>query len=229
MVSDIQSKTSDRILPVSHDLKIWMINQSDLFEMIESQGKECYGEKFSLLEEDVELLRKLLIYFFSDWELTKRNNIDLKKGVMLAGPVGSGKTSIMALVSYFQSVQQRHILKPCRDIVLEFHSKGFKTINKYGKSFQKVEGSLLPVAYCFDDLGSESKVSYYGNDCDVIKEIILSRYDLFESIGMMTHFTTNLNVKELEVRYGENVISRLEAMTNFMAFDNTTKDKRRHK
>ena len=67
MVSDIQSKTSDPILPVSNDQKIWMINQSDLFEMIESQGKECYGEKFFLWKEDVELLRKLLIYFFADW------------------------------------------------------------------------------------------------------------------------------------------------------------------
>jgi len=175
------------------------------------------------------ILQKLLIYFFADQELAKTNNIDLKKGVLLSGPVGSGKTSIMALVRYFQSAQQRHVLKPCREIVLEFLCNGFETITKYSKSFQKLEGTLSPVAYCFDDLGIENKSTYYGNECDVMKEIILSRYDLFESIGITTHFTTNLNEEELERRYGENVVSRLHAMTNFMAFDKTAKDKRRHK
>lgn len=229
MSSNHQPNERDRIVAASHDQQIWMINQSDLFELIEIQGKECYGEKFSLWKEDMELLRKILIYFFADQELAKTNNIDLKKGVMLAGPIGSGKTSIMAVIRYFQGAQQRHLLKPCRDIVLEFLCTGFETINKYSKSFQKVEGTLLPMAYCFDDLGIENKSTYYGNECDVMKEIILSRYDLFESIGMKTHFTTNLNADELEVRYGENVMSRLQAMTNFMAFDKTTKDKRRHK
>jgi hypothetical protein len=65
--------------------------------------------------------------------------------------------------------------------------------------------------------------------CDVMKEIILSRYDLFESIGMLTHFTTNLTQEELETRYAENVMSRLEAMVNFIEFDKKTPDKRRHK
>ncbi len=228
MTLNPQPNTRDPILPESHEQQIWMINQSEFFAMIENQGKECYGEKFSLWKEDAMLLRKLLIYFFADQELAKTNNIDLKKGVLLSGPVGSGKTSIMALVRYFQCVQQRHVLKPCREIGLEFLCKGFETITKYSKSFQKVEGALFPMAYCFDDLGIENKATYYGNECDVMKEIILSRYDLFESIGMITHFTTNLSEEELEERYGENVMSRLHAMTNFMAFDKTAKDKRRH-
>ncbi len=229
MASNPQPNTRDPMRIESHEQQIWMIDQSELFAMIENQGKECYGEKFSLWKKDAALLRKLLIYFFADQELAKANNIDLKKGVLLSGPVGSGKTSIMALVRYFQCAQQRHVLKPCREIVFEFLSKGFDTITKYSKSFQKPEGTLSPVVYCFDDLGIENKATYYGNECDVMKEIIMSKYDLFESIGMMTHFTTNLNEEELEVRYGENVISRLHAMTNFMAFDKTTKDKRRHK
>jgi hypothetical protein len=45
---------------------------------------------------------------------------------------------------------------------------------------------------------------------------------------MINHFTTNLSLEELEIRYGESVMSRLEAMVNFVAFDKKTLDKRRY-
>jgi hypothetical protein len=209
--------------------QIWMIDEVDLFLMLETKGKECYGEKFSLWKEDYPTLRKFLIYFFADSERAVNEGLDLKKGIMLSGPVGCGKTSIMSLVRYFQNENVRHTMKPCREIVLEFLSKGFDTIMKYGKSFHRIDGALLPKTYCFDDLGFEREAAYYGNNCDVMKEIILSRHDLFESIGMLTHFTTNLSLEELETRYGENVVSRLEAMVNFVEFDTATLDKRRFK
>jgi hypothetical protein len=209
--------------------QIWMIDEADLFSMVECKGKEYFDEKFSLWKEDYPVLRKLLVYFFADHELAIKENLDLKKGIMLSGPVGCGKTSIMSLVRHFQNENARHTLKPCREIVFEFFSKGFETITKYSKSLHKLEGVWLPKTYCFDDLGFEKKVIYYGNECDVMKEIILSRYDLFESIGMITHFTTNLSLEELETRYGESVMSRLEAMVNFVEFDKATPDKRRHR
>lgn len=209
--------------------QIWMIDEAELFTMVECKGKECFGEKFLLWEKDYPVLRKLLVYFFADDELAIKENLDLKRGIMLSGPVGCGKTSIMLLVRYFQNENARHTLKPCREIIFEFFSKGFETITKYGKSFHSVEGALLPKTYCFDDLGFEKEAIYYGNQCDVMKEIILSRYDLFESVGMITHFATNLSIQELEIRYGKNVMSRLEAMVNFISFDKKTPDKRRHR
>jgi DNA replication protein DnaC len=212
-----------------HGQQIWTIDEVDLFLMVECKGKECFGERFSLWKEDYPVLRKLLVYFFTDHELAIKENLDLKKGIMLLGPVGCGKTSIMSLIRYFQNDNVSHTLKPCREIVFEFFSKGFETIARYGKLFHRIEGSSFPKTYCFDDLGFEKKVIYYGNECDVMKEIILSRYDLFESIGMITHFTTNLSLEELEIRYGESVMSRLEAMVNFVEFDKATLDKRRFK
>lgn len=212
-----------------HGQQIWMIDEVDLFSMMEDKGKECFGEKFFLWKEDYPVIRKLLIYFFADAERAVNERLDLKKGIMLSGPVGCGKTSIMSLVRYFQNENLGHTMKPCREIVLEFFSKGFETITRYGKSFHSIEGALFPKAYCFDDLGFEKGVIYYGNECDVMKEIILSRYDLFESIGMITHFTTNLSLEELETRYGESVMSRLEVMVNFVEFDKATPDKRRNR
>jgi hypothetical protein len=229
MIMNDFKNTSPVETSTGHGQQIWMIDEMDLFSMVECKGKECFGEKFLLWKEDYPVLRKLLVYFFADQELAIKEDLDLKKGIMLCGPVGCGKTSIMSLVRYFQNGNIRHALRPCREIVFEFFSNGFETIAKYGKSFHNVDGVWLPKIYCFDDLGLEKEAIYYGNECDVMKEIILPRYDLFESIEMITHFTSNLSSEELEIRYGENVMSRLEAMVNFVSFDKKTPDKRRHR
>lgn len=212
-----------------HRHQIWMIDEIDLFHMLEERGRQCYSEKFSLWEEDFLTLRKLLSYFLGDAGMAERLGLDMHKGIMLSGPVGCGKSSIMDLMRCFMETTQQYSMKPCRDVVLEFHSTGFEVLNQYSKkSFQKANGRVLPKVHCFDDLGAEAKAFYYGNECDVMREVVLSRYELFESHRMLTHFTTNLTEKELEKRYGENVFSRLCAMANFIRFESTTLDKRRH-
>jgi hypothetical protein len=220
-------KTCNQVCPSSQG-QIWMIDERDLYAMLEEKGQECFGPKFLLWKEDYYLLKKLLIYFFSDQQLADRNNLDLKKGIILSGPVGCGKTSLMVLIRCFLHESEHFPVKPCREVAFEFHSTGFEIINQYSKrSFHKGNNKLIPKTYCFDDLGIEAKIRYYGNDCEVMKEIILSRYDLFERVGMLTHFTTNLTPEELEARYGEMIISRLFKMVNFISFERNAPDKRR--
>lgn len=57
-------------------------------------------------------------------------------------------------------------------------------------------------------------MNYWGNNCNVMGEVLLSRYDLFISSKMITHVTTNLNSQELEVLYGNRLRSRMRAMFN---------------
>jgi hypothetical protein len=38
---------------------------------------------------------------------------------------------------------------------------------------------LFCATYCIDDLGTEHNIPYFGSDCNVMAEIILSRYDHF--------------------------------------------------
>lgn len=47
--------------------------------------------------------------------------------------------------------------------------------------------------FCPDDLGVEPTGRYFGKDCNVIEEVLLSRYDLFLTRQIRTHATTNLN------------------------------------
>ena len=84
----------------------------------------------------------------------------------------------------------------------------------------------LPKIYCFDDLGAEQSLKYYGNECNVMGEILLSRYEYFVSNDMLTHITTNLSSPEIENTYGMRVRSRLRETMNLISFASTSSDKR---
>ncbi|MFA6402053.1 MAG: hypothetical protein WCX31_10575 [Salinivirgaceae bacterium] len=73
---------------------------------------------------------------------------------------------------------------------------------------------------------SQNILKYVGNDCNVMAEILLSRYDLFLSCHMITHLTTNLNSSEIEEIYGLRMQRRLRELFNLIAFDGNAKDQR---
>ena len=190
---------------------------------LENKGKEFFGSHFKIHAEDTQLLFRLLAYFLNDVNNSQKFNVSLRKGILLSGPVGCGKTSLMTLLPLFLELDDRCILKSCRDVSFEFINEGFKVIQRYGRgSFN----NHTPKAYCFDDLGTENNLKYYGNDCNVMAEILLSRYDMFVSRKMITHLTTNLNSSEIESIYGIRVRSRMREMFNLISFDKTSKDKR---
>ena len=124
---------------------------------------------------------------------------------------------------FYAPVQNKMIIKSCRDISFEFIKDGYETIHKYSnRSFKNFES----INYCFDDLGTENNLKHYGNECNIMAEILLSRYDLFISRKLITHLTTNLSASEIEAAYGNRVRSRLREMFNLIAFDNSSNDKR---
>lgn len=193
-------------------------------EWVEKKGKEQYGKHFKIHEEDKPLLRKLLCYFLGDAIIASQFGISFNKGILLTGPVGCGKTTLIALMRFFQQPQDRFILKSCRDVSFEFIQGGYETIHKYSRhSFRNHE----PQSYCFDDLGTENNLKYFGNECNVMAEVLLSRYDLFVSRKLLTHLTTNLSASEIEEQYGNRVRSRFREMFNLIAFDKQSKDKRK--
>lgn len=65
----------------------------------------------------------------------------------------------------------------------------------------------------------ENNLKYYGNECNVIAEILLSRHDIFTSKKIQTHITTNLSASEIENNYGNRVRSRLRELCNLIAYD----------
>ena len=197
-------------------------NYQEIILWLEKKGLELYGNHFKILEIDYPIIYKLIAYFLKDEITCFQLNIDLNKGILLSGPVGSGKTTLMNLMKTLTPTEHKFYIKPCRDISFEFIQEGYEVIHKYSK------GKLYPdpKTICFDDLGTEKNLKYYGNECNVMAEIILSRYDIFISKKIYTHITTNLSASEIETAYGNRVRSRLRNMLNLIAFDKSTKDKR---
>lgn len=190
---------------------------------LEKKGIELYGNHFKILESDYPIIYKLIAYFLKDKQACYQFNIDLEKGILLSGPVGCGKTSLMNLMKYLTPTEHKFFVKPCRDISFEFIQDGYQIIHKYSK------GKLYesePKTICFDDLGTENNLKYYGNECNVMAEILLSRYDIFTIKRIQTHLTTNLSASEIETNYGNRVRSRLRELCNLIAFENKAKDKR---
>lgn len=190
---------------------------------LENKGVELYGNHFKILETDYPIVYKLIAYFLKDEPTCFQYGINLNKGILLTGPIGCGKTSLMNLMKYLTATEHKFFVKPCRDISFEFIQDGYQIIHKYsiGKLYQSE-----PRTYCFDDLGTENNLKYFGNECNVMAEILLSRYDLFISKKLLTHITTNLSATEIEKHYGNRVRSRLRQMVNLIAYDKSTSDKR---
>ena len=198
----------------------------ECISVLEHAGKKLYSQKFKIAEEDHDVIFKLLVYFLRDEENAKRLEIDFQKGILLTGPIGCGKTSLMNLMRYISAAFTHHIMISCREVSFQFIQEGFSVIHKYSHESFRFRTEKEPKIYCFDDLGVESNLKYYGNECNVMAEILLSRYDLFISHNMLTHITTNLNSTEIEGLYGNRVRSRMREMFNLIGFDSGSEDKR---
>ena len=198
-------------------------NYEEVIIWLEKKGIELYGSKFQIIVNDFPTVEKLIAYFLRDEIKCQELKINLSKGILRTGPIGSGKTALMNLMKYLTPTEHKFYIKPCRDISFEFIQEGYQIIHKYsiGQLYHS-EAKLI----CFDDLGVENNLKYFGNECNVMAEILLSRYDIFVSKKIMTHITTNLAASEIETIYGNRVRSRLRAMFNLIAFDKSTLDKR---
>jgi DNA replication protein DnaC len=67
----------------------------------------------------------------------------------------------------------------------------------------------------FDDIGEElDRVMVYGSYVELGKDVLTQRHEEFTSKGSLTFGTSNLNMKQLEDKYGYRVGSRVHEMFN---------------
>jgi DNA replication protein DnaC len=191
---------------------------------LEKHGKHQFGDHFRIHQEDHDIVYRLLVYFLADAPKASQLGIDLTKGILLTGPIGCGKTSLMALMKLVPKPDRAFTIKPARDVSFEFIQDGYDVIHRYSRLSYNAAG---PRTYCFDDLGAEQALKYYGNECNVLAEIILSRYDHHISSDMLTHLTTNLSATEMENAYGPRVRSRMREMFNLFSFTDKSRDRRK--
>lgn len=153
-------------------------------------------------------------------------NWKLKKGLLLAGSVGVGKTEIMKLFSRNK--------RACYDVVnaREFANevamrKDVEEVHKVISQYSNVHRIQVPhidsfyheqVGLCFDDLGTDTEKNIWGNKLDILADVIAGRYANNALPWHMTHLTTNLSAPDLEKRYGPRIWSRMVERFNVIEF-----------
>jgi len=188
------------------------------------RASKMIGRPYVIDDHNREIIDKLSLYFAGSQDAEK-HGLSLKKGLLLMGDRGTGKTVIMK--AFANNPQQSYRLSSVRFISYDFVESGFQVI----KSFSVPESIATNAygqnltGYCFDDLGTDEERRRFGDKVNAMGEILLNRYDSVPH--HMTHITTNLNPNAIEQFYGSRLRSRFREMFNQVAFDTTAPDRRK--
>ncbi|MCB2196764.1 MAG: ATPase [Bacteroidetes bacterium] len=206
---------------------------SKVLEEILRIGKSSI-ENFQLNNFDLKVYKTLIKYFYGDADFEKLNShYSLNKGIFLHGNIGTGKSRVFEIFSEFTKKylpeKKFHVVKTS-DIADAFYANGLDAIHKHGllsfKMYDSTPDITKPITKCYDDLGVEPKlIKSYGNERNVMADILLKRYDLFTKYEMKTFISTNYNADDIEANYGDRVRSRLREMCNDIVYEGT--DRRR--
>lgn len=172
------------------------------------------------IDEFNDTVITMLCYYFSEDPRFEAAGFDLRKGIILFGGVGVGKTTLMRAFSRNQ--RSSYVIKMCRQIEDEFSQDGDKVLKVYSAPYYPKDIQANPFRHrefgiCFDDLGTEPISKYYGKDTNTMAEVILNRYDN-ELPGPLTHITTNLSPDEIKEKYGTRATDRMREMFNLIRF-----------
>ena len=179
-------------------------------------GKQMYGEDFNLDTENVCKVYQSVYEY-----LVKQSKGKLKKGLLVIGGLGVGKSAMM-------KIMQR---------VFKETTARFKWVNAYElkdlseiyttSQIKEMYGYDLKMDLYIDDIGVSVDVKRYGNTVNIITEILMERYDLFINSGFKTHLSSNLitsitndvkNTSTLKTVYGERILDRIIEMTTVIIF-----------
>lgn len=192
------------------------------------ETSELKGERFYWIDDyNREIFETLCMYFSGDpaFEL-QGDDFSFEKGIMLYGPVGCGKTSLMKM---FTSNSFRPFsVTSCRVIADEYAKEGSDSLYKYSElqpAYPQRNYGIDAIGRLFDDLGTEDNKSHFGNKVNVMQDIL---YKIYENnlLGNF-HVTTNIIGDEIEEFYGQRIRSRTREMFNVLTFDGNSPDRRK--
>lgn len=195
------------------------LSTDQLLALVKERGKTEIPD-FSLTA-DQENTYKLIAQYFAGDPAFEAEGYSHRKGLMLFGSVGCGKTTIMRMFSYNQKAS--FVIKSCRKIAGDYAEHGEEILGQYAGRYYPtmIENPFKTENWgiCFDDLGTEDVRSHYKNQMNVMERILLDRYDRIREIPHRTHVTTNLDGNQISEFYGKRVASRMREMFNIIEVD----------
>ena len=138
------------------------------------------------------------------------NKADMKRGALVMGKPGNGKTTIMQTLSRLLTYtdQPRFDVYYVPVIVNNFSKHGAISIDE-----------CIRRPACIDDIGAEVSAMHYGLKLNMSTELIEKRY----VNNVLTHYTTNLMPEELREYVGERAYDRLKKQCELFVFKSDSK------
>lgn len=172
-------------------------------------AKQTTKGSFQIDDRNRDLVNDLFLYFHF-----QKGRLDLRKGLWLEGPVGTGKSTLMQVFSqYLKSLQMGFRVYICSQVTTDYSLTGdlSRYLDNAGWS------SSGPVPMCFDELGREPlPAKYYGTELNVMQHILHIRYSYWQIAGLRTFVTTNANGNDIERLYGDFIRDRRKEMFNII-------------
>lgn len=172
-------------------------------------AKQVTKGAFQIDDRNRDLVNDLFLYFHF-----QKGRLDLRKGLWLEGPVGTGKSTLMQVFSqYLKSLQMGFRVYICSQVTTDYSLTGdlSRYLDNAGWS------SSGPVPMCFDELGREPlPAKYYGTELNVMQHILHIRYSYWQTTGLRTFVTTNANGNDIERLYGDFIRDRRKEMFNII-------------
>lgn len=179
-------------------------------------GQQMYGNDFNLNNNAVLAVYKNVYEYF-----VKRSNNNTKKGILVIGGLGVGKSAMMKVLQrLFKDTEARFKWVNAYDLkdLSEVHTTS---------QIKEMYGYDLKMDLYIDDIGISVDVKRYGNTVNIITELLMERYDLFIGTGYKTHLSSNLltsitndihNTPTLKSVYGARILDRVKEMTEVITF-----------
>lgn len=189
-------------------------SQTNIFKKIFIEEAENYfkklGRRFIIDESNRNYFNFLCHYFSEDIKFEEELRGNLKKGLMVFGDVGTGKSSSFNII---QNISKKYEVRHLRFMKMTAN----EVVTKYNETPAKdsVIRDCSKGTMYFDDLGSENIASNFGKE-DIFIRILEFRYNDFIEKGTKTYLTTNYTLEQIYERYGVKVFDRFKEMFNFL-------------